>query len=67
MPLPSPRGKQNKKDFISNCMSSEKMKKEFPNDKQRLAVCYSQHKRAKACDSCKDWDAWYDDQDVIIY
>jgi hypothetical protein len=66
MPLPLPNGKRNKKAFISDCMSSEKMKKEFPNNKQRLAVCYSQHKRAKGSD-CTDWEVWFEGQDVFFW
>jgi len=41
MPLPSPSGKQDKSGFISNCMSNDNMRKEFPDQKQRAAVCYS--------------------------
>jgi len=57
MPLPSPKGNQKKSSFVSSCMSSEKMKKEFPDHKQRLAVCHSRLKKAKAC-NCKDWEKW---------
>lgn len=47
MPIPSPRKKQDKKSFISSCMSDEKMIKEFSDTKQRAAVCYSQWKKSK--------------------
>ena len=47
MPLPSPKGKQNEQSFVSSCMSDEGMNKEFPNQKQRAAICYSQYKQAK--------------------
>jgi hypothetical protein len=47
MPLPSPDKGQRQGDFISSCMSSETMKREFPDHKQRLAVCYSQQERKK--------------------
>ena len=47
MPLPSPKGKQDKKAFISNCMGDSVMKKEFPDSKQRVAVCHSKWKKAK--------------------
>ena len=40
MPLPKPREGQSKNDFISSSIDSEVMKKEFPDRKQRLAVCY---------------------------
>jgi len=47
MPLPSPKGKQKEGGFVSSCMSSEKMKKEYPDEKQRAAVCYSRWKKSK--------------------
>ena len=47
MPLPSPKGKQDKKTFMSNCMGDGAMKKEFPDQKQRSAVCYSKWRKAK--------------------
>jgi len=42
MPLPTPRTNEKRNDFISRCMDNETMKKEFPKEKQRAAVCYSQ-------------------------
>lgn len=60
MPLPSPHKGQDGDSFISDCMSDEKMRKEFPNNKRRLAVCHSQQKRRKAEGSedmkWVDWD-----------
>lgn len=47
MPLPNPKTKQSRESFVNSCMSSDVMKKEYPNNKQRLAVCFSQYKRAK--------------------
>ena len=47
MPLPSPKGKQDKETFVSNCMSNETMKKEYPDSKQRVAVCYSKWRQSK--------------------
>jgi hypothetical protein len=35
-----------KKDWIPYCMGNESMKKEFPDQKQRLAVCFSKFKQA---------------------
>ena len=32
---------EDKQGFISRCMSSDSMQKEFPKQDQRLAVCYS--------------------------
>ena len=44
MPLPVPNEGEEQSVFISRCMSNESMKKEFPDQKQRTAVCYSQWK-----------------------
>lgn len=42
MPLAKPKkSDQDKQSFISRCMSDEKTKKEFPDQKQHLAYCYS--------------------------
>lgn len=40
MPLPSPKKGEKRKDFISRCMSEAK--DEFSDQKQRLAVCFTQ-------------------------
>jgi len=42
MPLPTPNGEP-KDAFISSCMGNEAMKNEFPNEKQRYAVCNNQY------------------------
>lgn len=47
MPLPIPKKNETQDDFISRCMSSDVMNSEFPDNKQRAAVCHSQWKKAK--------------------
>lgn len=42
MPLPSRKIKEKKKDFLSRCMSDDKVIFEFPDNKQRYAVCRTQ-------------------------
>ena len=42
MPLPRRRRNQKSKDFLNNCMSNPTMVKEFPDYKQRYAVCLKQ-------------------------
>jgi lambda family phage portal protein len=32
---------ESQEDFVSRCMSDETMKQEYPNEQQRLAVCYA--------------------------
>lgn len=46
MPLPLPEEGELQKDFIARCMSNTIMKKEFPKQEQRLAVCYSQFRKS---------------------
>ena len=36
-----PRSDESEDDFISRCMGDSKMVSEYPDEKQRLAVCYS--------------------------
>ena len=51
MPLPKPRGGKNpesKTSFISRCAGDEVSNKEFPDQKQKLAYCYSAWERRKA-------------------
>jgi len=39
MPLPSRNKDENKDSFVSRCMSNETMKSEYPDSKQRVAIC----------------------------
>jgi|TARA_R110000824_G_scaffold310153_3_gene497462 hypothetical protein len=39
--MPSPRKDEEKKNYISRCMSSEEAKRDFPDSKQRVAFCNS--------------------------
>lgn len=47
MPIPSPHSKEKQSEFISRCAGDSVMNKEYPDSKQRVAVCYSQWKQAK--------------------
>lgn len=42
MPLPKPNINESQQDFVSRCMSNNTMKSEYPDQDQRLAVCYTQ-------------------------
>ena len=46
MPLPTRNKDESAKDFVSRCMSSEVMNKEFPEANQRVAVCTDQSRAA---------------------
>ena len=39
MPLPKPLKTEKQNEFIQRCMTDNVMVKEYPNKKQRLAVC----------------------------
>ena len=47
MPLPVPQDGEQQSEFIGRCMDSEIMRTDFPDNKQRVAVCYSQWKKKK--------------------
>lgn len=42
MPLPEPKDNEEKQEFTERCMSNDVMKREFPENKQRYAVCMKQ-------------------------
>ena len=43
--IPKPKFGEEHVDFISRCMSDEIMLSEYPNEKQRLAVCAANIKK----------------------
>lgn len=45
MPIPSPKNEESLKDFRKRCMGNKVMNKEFPDNKQRYAVCNSQWRK----------------------
>lgn len=47
MPIPAPGKEETREKFVSRCMSNSVMKSEFPENKQRLAVCFSKWKEHK--------------------
>lgn len=52
MPIPSKRKDEDKSSFMSRCMSDDVMKKEYPSQDQRAAICMS-----KATESCSKIEA----------
>lgn len=48
MPLPNKTKGESKDDFVSRCMIDEKMKSEFPDSLQRLAVCNKQYELSES-------------------
>ena len=45
MPIPSPKKNEPQNKFISRCMGDKIMRKEYPDQKQRSGVCYTQWRR----------------------
>ena len=48
MPLPKPSSKEKKKDFVNRCISEVSKDPKFKDNKQRVAICYTQFDEAKA-------------------
>lgn len=44
MPIPKRKEDENRQDFIGRCMSNDTMKKDYPDNKQRIAICLGQVK-----------------------
>jgi hypothetical protein len=64
MPIPTPKKNQEEDQFIASCMSSETMLKEYPNQKQRAAICYSQFSRKKKKNEGSMDETKWDEKDV---
>jgi hypothetical protein len=47
MPLPKPKNKEKKTEFVSRCIGDNQTGKDFPDQKRRAAVCYSLWDKAK--------------------
>lgn len=47
MPLPTPRAGESQNDFVSRFMSNAQAKRDFPDEKQRVAVALSTWRREK--------------------
>ena len=47
MPLLKPKPGEEQNTFVSRCVSDKNMNREFTDNNQLLAVCYSLYKRSK--------------------
>ena len=56
MPLPSKRKDEKQNEIMSRCMSDDVMKKEFRDNKQRVAVCINQYQTRKKNKGEASWD-----------
>ncbi len=66
MPIPSPKG-ESKKKFLNNCMGDSVMVNEFPDEKQRYAVCRSKWSKAAASEKDPEWTDEDEHSDIVTY
>ena len=50
MPIPKRNKDEDAKNFVNRCMSSDVMKKEYPSQEQRVAVCVNQSRAASTAE-----------------
>lgn len=48
MPIPQPNNNEDKEKFVARCMGDEIMKKDYPENQQRIAICLGQTKKSKS-------------------
>lgn len=48
MPIPTPRGGETEDQFIARCMGNDTMQADYPDEDQRLAVCYNSWREERA-------------------
>lgn len=48
MPIPERKKDEDRQSFVARCMGNETMKKEYPDNKQRVAICLGQTKKSKS-------------------
>lgn len=68
MPLPKPREKETQDEFIGRCMSD--LKEEFPDQDQRLAVCFRQWKEKDKKDAVPYYSIkanGTDEAEILLY
>jgi len=54
MPLPKPKPNEEREAFLERCMANPTMNREYPDNKQRYAVCNTQWREAKKSDGDDD-------------
>ena len=54
MPIPTPNKNEEQKTFINRCAGMDSVVKEFPDQTQRVAVCFSQWRKSKKQDSIEN-------------
>lgn len=56
MPLPTKKKSETEQEFVSRCMADDMVQKDYKDQKQRAAVCYSQFKRRIKNKGNASWD-----------
>jgi hypothetical protein len=56
MPMITPKKDEKEQEFVSRCMGDDMMNKDYKDQKQRAAVCYSQYKRRIKNKGQASWD-----------
>lgn len=56
MPIPSRKKNEDKDAFVSRCMGNEVMKKDYPDQKQRVAICIQQATADCDCIESADYE-----------
>lgn len=56
MPLPTKKKSETEQEFVSRCMADDMVQKDYKDQKQRAAVCYSQFKRRMKNKGEASWD-----------
>ena len=54
MPLPTPNSNESREDFLDRCIADPKSVEEYPDSKQRIAVCSSIYSRRTSLESNSD-------------
>ena len=60
MPIPSKKDNEKPNDFMSRCMTDNKLKQEFPSSQQRTAVCLSKATENLDYMEAADFNYYYD-------
>jgi len=55
MPIPKKRKDEDKQAFVSRCMGDSVMKKDYPNNQQRVAICLDQATADCGCVEAADF------------
>ena len=56
MPLIKPKKSESEQEFVSRCMGDDMVQKEYKDQKQRAAICYSQFKMREKAKGETSWD-----------